>query len=65
MGGLRVEERAVSTASPEVDEDDHACDGRVGTPQRGEGVALDLHYNQENYQVGRAEDYHRPDLREK
>src|ERR1700745_4476937 len=34
-------------------------------PQRGEGVPLELHYNQENRQVRRTEDYHRPYFREK
>jgi hypothetical protein len=61
---LRVEERAGCVAFPEVGEDDQACDCRVGTPQRSEGVALERHYNQENYEVSHAEDHHHPDLRE-
>src|ERR1700733_3711956 len=64
-GLLGVEERAFTVASPEVGEDDHAGDGGVGTPKRGEGVALDLHYNQEDCQVGCTEEDHRLDLREK
>src|SRR5580704_11795763 len=59
---LRVEEWAVSVALPEIGQDDHACDRRIGTPQRGEGVALDLHYSQENRQVGRPKQYHHFDL---
>ena len=35
---LRVQERSVSAASPEVGEDDHTCDRRVRAPQRGERV---------------------------
>jgi hypothetical protein len=53
---LRVDERAVTVASPEVGQDDHARDRRVGAPQRGEGVALDLHYNLQNCQISHAED---------
>ena len=30
--GLRVEERPFFVASPEINEDDHACDGCVRTP---------------------------------
>ncbi len=63
--GLRVEEWPVSAASPEVREDDYACNRRVCAPQRGERAPLDLHDNQENRQVCRAEDYHCPYLREK
>src|SRR5271155_1514400 len=63
-GLLGIEEWAVSVAFPEVGEDDHAGYCRIGTPQRGEGVALDLHYCQEDYQVRRAEDDHGLDLGE-
>src|ERR1700722_1388121 len=62
---LRVKERPVSAASPKVNEDDHTCDRRVRTPQRRKGIPLHRHYNQDNRQVCRAEDYHRPHLREK
>ncbi len=55
----------MSAASPEIREDDHTCDCRIRTPWRRERVAFELHYNQENRQVCHAEDYHRPDLREK
>src|SRR5271165_987226 len=53
-----VGERAVFAACPEVVEDDYTCDRRVGAPQRGEGVALERHYNQENGQVSGAENHH-------
>ncbi len=62
---LRVAEGPVLRASPEVGEDDHTCDRRVGTPERGERVALKRQDSQENNQVRRPEDYHRLDLREK
>src|SRR3984885_8603134 len=62
---LRVEERSFSPASPEVGEDDHTCDRRVRTPQRGEGVPFKRQNNQENRQICGAEDYHCPDLRKK
>src|SRR5208282_6872371 len=62
---LRVEERPVAVASPEVAEDDHTSNCGVRTPQRGECVPLDLHHNQEDRQVCRAKDYHHLDLREK
>ena len=65
VGVPRVEKRPEPATFPEIGENDHACDGCVGTPERGEGIALDHHYNQENRQVCRAEDYHRPYFREK
>src|ERR1019366_7757767 len=36
LAWLSVEKRPVSAASPEVGKDDHTCDRRVRTPQRGE-----------------------------
>src|ERR1700728_1982112 len=62
---LRVAQRPLSAGSPEVGKDDHACDCSVRTPQRGKRIALDLHYNQQNRQVCRPEQYHGLDLREK
>lgn len=62
---FRVEEWPLFAASPEAHKDDHTRDRRIRTPQRGERVPLDLHYNQENRQVCRAENYHHPYLREK
>lgn len=62
---LGIQERPLSVASPEVGENDHTCNRRVRTPQRGECVSLDLHYNQQYRQVCRAEDYHHLDLRTK
>jgi hypothetical protein len=62
---LRVQERPLFDASPEISEDNHTSDRRIRTPQRGKCVTLELHYNQENHQVCRAENYHHLDLREK
>ena len=62
---FRVEKRPIPAASPKVSEDDHTRYCRVCTPQRGEGVPFELHYNQENRQVRGTEDYHCPYFREK
>ncbi len=55
----------MAVASPEVGKDDHTRDGGVGTPKRGEGVALDLHDKQQYEKICGAEDHHHPDPREK
>ena len=62
---LRVEKWPLAVASPEVAKNNYARNRRVCAPERGEGVTLDLHHHQKNCQVGRAEDDHRLDLREK
>lgn len=62
---MRVEERPVSAASPEVAKDDDTGDSRVRAPHRGKGISLDCVDNQENCQVCRSKDNHHPDLREK
>src|ERR1700690_2383728 len=62
---LRVDERPLFGASPEVAKDDHAGDRRIRAPKRSERVPLERHYDQQYREVRRAEDYHHPDLREK
>src|ERR1700722_17160810 len=55
---LSIEERPFAVALPEVCKDYHARDRRIRTPQRSEGVAFELHHDQENCKVSRTENNH-------
>src|ERR1700677_4956477 len=62
--GICVEEWPLFAASPEIDEDNDACDRRISAPHRGERVRLDCINNQKNHQVYRPKNHQDPDLRE-
>ena len=60
-----IAEGALFLTGPEIRQNDNAGNRRICTPYRGKGKPLNRHHNQQDRQVGGAENHHHPDLREK